>query len=167
MMTGIPIVSNLWYGGYHLLIFIVLAAFAIYDMFHKRVPNKALVYFIPVALPSPLINVMHVGNRTAALMFFLMAVLGAIVGFTILLTAAIVSKGGNGVGGGDIKLAAVLGFIYGPYRILSILLIATLLAMPVGLYHRKASGGQTLRLAFVPFLTIGCLIITIIKLLSL
>ena len=166
MMTGIPTVSSAWYGGYYLLILAIVTALAVYDVLNKRVPNKALVCFIPVAFAAPFINAAYAGTSAATLMFFLLAVLGAITGFTVLMAAAMVSKGGNGVGGGDIKLAAVLGFVYGPYDIIGILLIASLLAIPAGLYRKKASGDQILRLAFVPFLAVGCLIVTTIKLLT-
>ena len=165
-MTGIPTVSSVWYGAYHLLIPTIVTALAVYDVLNKRVPNMALVCFIPVALAAPFINTAQAGTSAATLMFFLLAVLGAIGGFVVLMAAAIVSKGGDGVGGGDIKLAAVLGFIYGPYDIIGILLIASLLAMPAGLYRKKASGGQILRLPFVPFLAVGCLTVTTIKLLT-
>ena len=165
MMTGIPIVSSAWYGAYYLLILAIVTALAIYDVFNKRVPNKALVCFIPIALAAPFINTAYAETNAATLMFFLLAVLGAIGGFIVLMAAAMVSKDGNGIGGGDIKLAAVLGFIFGPYDIIGILLIASLLAIPAGLYRKKASGDQILRLAFVPFLALGCLIVTTIKLL--
>lgn len=165
-MIGIPTVSSVCYGAYFLSILAIVTAFAIYDVLNKRVPNKALVCFTPVAFAAPFIEAANAGTSAANLMFFLLAVLGAIAGFLVLMAAAMASKGGNGVGGGDIKLAAVLGFIYGPYDIIAILLIATLLAMPAGLYRKKASGGQALRLAFVPFMAVGCLAVTAIKLLS-
>lgn len=166
MMTGIPTVSSAWYGAYYLLILTIVTAFAIFDVLNKRVPNKALVCFTPVAFAAPFINMAQAGTSAATLMFSLLAVMGALAGFAVMMAAAIASKGGNGVGGGDIKLAAVLGFIYGPYDIIGILLIASLLAMPVGLYRRRKSGGQTLRLAFVPFMAVGCFIVTTIKLLT-
>lgn len=166
MMTGIPTVSSVWYGAYFLSVLAIVTAFAIYDVLNKRVPNKALVCFIPFAFAAPFIEAANAGTNAANLMFFLLAVLGAIAGFLVLMAAAMASNGSNGVGGGDIKLAAVLGFIYGPYDIIAILLIASLLAMPAGLYRKKASGSHALRLAFVPFMAVGCLAVTAIKLLS-
>ena len=67
------------------------------------------------------------------------------------------SKGGTGLGGGDIKLAAVIGFIYGPYRMLEILMLAALLsagtALVIGYRHKN----KTLSIPFVPFIAAGSL----------
>ena len=48
MMTGIPIENNLW-TAYLLTIFFVVAGFAVYDVLYRRVPDRALVFFIPLA----------------------------------------------------------------------------------------------------------------------
>jgi prepilin signal peptidase PulO-like enzyme (type II secretory pathway) len=161
-MTGIQTVNSVWKEAYLLLVFTVIAGFAIYDMRKKRVPDKALVFFLPVALAAPFIGALT-GN-TGIAPCCLSSLLGAAAGFGVLLAAALASKNGNGVGGGDIKLAAVLGFIYGAYDIIALLLIASLLALPAGLVQRKRSRGTALRLPFVPFMAAGCFIITIIRL---
>jgi len=44
--------------------------------------------------------------------------MGFLFGGLLLLIAAMVSN--NGIGGGDIKLAALLGILYGPYGVLFI-----------------------------------------------
>ena len=51
MMTGIPIENNLW-TAYLLTIFFVVAGFAVYDVLYRRVPDRALVFFIPLAAVS-------------------------------------------------------------------------------------------------------------------
>ena len=48
MMTGIPIENNIW-SAYLLTAFLVIVGFAFYDIFHRRVPDLALVFFIPLA----------------------------------------------------------------------------------------------------------------------
>lgn len=167
LMIGTPIVNNFWVLGYYLLILAAVTALAIYDIMKRTVPNKALIIFSTVALAAPLVNSLDPNSseifRSITVIPLRTASLGAIVGFTVLLAAAIASDGGNGVGGGDIKLAAVLGFVYGPAPILYILLIASLLAMPIGLIIKSKSGGQMLRLPFVPFIAVGCLTATILK----
>ena len=45
MMTGIPIENNLW-TAYLLTIFFVVAGFAVYDVLYRRVPDRALVFFM-------------------------------------------------------------------------------------------------------------------------
>ena len=52
MMTGIPIENNLW-TAYLLTIFFVVAGFAVYDVLYRRVPDRALVFFIPLAALAP------------------------------------------------------------------------------------------------------------------
>ena len=56
MMTGIPIENNLW-TAYLLTIFFVVAGFAVYDVLYRRVPDRALVFFIPLRrMGNPLRN---------------------------------------------------------------------------------------------------------------
>ena len=156
-----------WQAAYYLLIVIIVTGFAIYDVKTKRVPDKALVSFCTVAFASPFIGVLITYSGafcwSSVIIPLLLAFSGAAAGFIILLAGAIASHGGNGVGGGDIKLAAVLGFIYGPFGIIGILLIASLLAMPAGLIRKKQSGSQALSMAFVPFMAVGCTVITILR----
>jgi prepilin signal peptidase PulO-like enzyme (type II secretory pathway) len=132
------------------------------------VPDKALLLFSTVALASPVVNALgpnsSVDMWSLKASLYLPALLGAVVGFTILLAAAIASKGGTGVGGGDIKLAAVLGFIHGSAGVMSILFVSSLLALPSALICKKRSGDQRSRLPFVPFIAIGCLVVTIARL---
>ena len=56
----------------------------------------------------------------------------------------------DGIGGGDIKLTAVLGYVYGPYRLAGILLTASLLASLAAFLFRKQKS-----IPFVPFLAAG------------
>lgn len=78
----------------------------------------------------------------------------------MLLAAALISHDGAGIGGGDIKLAALMGFAYGPYRLLAILLIAALGAGCFALVLQRKKKNLPLCLPFVPFLAIGSLIVT-------
>jgi len=161
LTTGIRTVNSIWQDVYYIVVFLIVAGFAVYDAFKRRAPDKALVLFCTMALVSPALAAWDHNSGAVGwsnlISPFLTALSGAATGFIVLLAAAMASKGGNGVGGGDIKLAAVLGFIYGPFNIIYILLIATLLAIPAGLIRRKQSGGKILRLPFVPFIAIGSL----------
>ena len=55
MMTGIPIENNLW-TAYLLTIFFVVVGFAVYDVLYRRVPDRALVFFIPLASLAPVLQ---------------------------------------------------------------------------------------------------------------
>lgn len=82
--------------------------------------------------------------------------LGAIVGFTLLLLIAIISRGG--MGGGDIKLFAVLGILLGWQDVLLTFLFATfygaiigVIGLSVGFFQRKKP------IAFGPYIVLGAL----------
>lgn len=163
--TGIQTVSSFISPGYESLLLAVIVGFAIYDIRHKRVLNKALAFSLPIFLAAPFLHTAMQG-LSGILPALLNALLGAGAGFGILLLAALLSKGGAGVGGGDIKLAAAMGFAYGPYRVLFILLLASILCLPVAGYFSKTEEGQPASLPFVPFMATGCLVLTAIRILS-
>lgn len=158
-MIGTPAVNN-WELIYYALLLLVLSAFAVYDAKHKRVPDLALACFLPFALLS--LPLHATAGVFPALPFWLSPMLGVLAGGGILLIAAMVT--GGGIGGGDIKLTAILGFVYGPYGILFALLFATPLAMGFGLWEQRRTGNHRFSLPFVPFLAMGCCAAVIIKL---
>ena len=159
-MTGIPTVNSHILFVYELLAFACIAGFAAYDLKKKRVPDRALLLFLPFALAAPMIRTGAFGTALLPLLF-LYSFMGATAGFVILLTAAMLSREGAGIGGGDIKLAAVMGFIYGPSRMLAILLIASGLAACVSLAVKCRRKNEMLSLPFVPFLMVGSLAVTV------
>lgn len=80
--------------------------------------------------------------------------LGSAAGFLLLLFIAVISKGG--MGGGDIKLYAAIGFALGPWLTLLSLLIASTLGALVGgvlILSGKMHRKQTI--AFGPFIALG------------
>ena len=157
-MTGTPTVNDRILFLYELLAFACIAGFAAYDLRKRRVPDRALLLFLPFALMAPLVRTGLFG--TALLLpLFLFSFTGEAAGFLVLLSAAMISKEGAGIGGGDIKLAGVMGFIYGPSRMLAILLIASGLAACISLAAGRKKG--MLSLPFVPFLMAGSLAVTI------
>lgn len=171
-MTGIPTVNKVQLV-YEILVIGCTAGFAVYDTARRRVPDRGLALFCPLVLSAPLFHALPchaLGNLLPALVFSLA---GAAAGFFPLLLAALLSGDGAGVGGGDIKLAGLLGFALGPARILSSLFPASLLTGAAALIlqgWRKRqpaphSAGQTYRqeklaLPFVPFLFVGILAAT-------
>lgn len=161
-MIGIRIVNSLNVWIYESLIFCGIAGFAVYDMFKRQVRDKALVLLCLAAAISPLIHAWPFIAWPLLLLYFLYFLSGAAMSFLILLGAAIFSKHGDGIGGGDIKLAAVMGFIYGPLRMTTILLIASALASVTALAIQRKPGTKKLSLPFVPFLAIGSLAVTIV-----
>ena len=151
MMTGIPIENNIW-SAYLLTAFLVIVGFAFYDIFHRRVPDLALVFFIPLAAAAPLIKswfALDCGQPPLWLWpIFAKSLIGALLGFSIPLAAAIVT-GGTGMGGGDIKFCGVLGLIYGPSGMSIVFLVSAVCAMPMKLNNRFIFGILSLVLAAV------------------
>ncbi|MFT4412800.1 prepilin peptidase [Fredinandcohnia humi] len=85
------------------------------------------------------------------------SIFGAIVGFSLLLLIAIISKGG--MGGGDIKLFAVIGLIVGWKLVLLSFFLSTLsgaLLGGIGMLFRKIKRGKPF--PFGPFIIIGTLL---------
>ena len=162
-MTGIPTVNNLISLIYETLVLCCLTGFAAYDIRTRRVPNRALVFFCPVVLVSLPVHMQTAGASFWAALGF--SLTGCTAGVLILLTAALLSWGGAGVGGGDIKLAAATGFIYGPYRMLGILMLAALLSACAVLIIlcRRRGRAKPLSLPFVPFIAAGSLFTLIIS----
>ena len=136
-----------------------LVAFAIYDIRTKRVPNKGLVLFVPVVLACMILRCMA-ESWDSVLFYTLYSVAGAVAGGGVLLAAALATKGG--IGGGDIKLAALIGLFYGPHGMLLALLTGTPIAIFYGLIKRRRCGDKKLHIAFVPFITIGCFLTSIV-----
>lgn len=160
MMTGIPIASDRLFLIYEISICLCICGFAIYDLRKRRVPDRALVFFLPLALMSPFLRAMAFPVWQLFLPSAIISLGGAAAGFGILLSAALFSKGGSGIGGGDIKLAGIMGFIYGPSQMIGILFIASTLAVLAALLV-KNNRGSLLSLPFVPFLAAGSLAVTI------
>lgn len=184
--------------AYRLLVFACIAGFAAYDLRTRRVPDRALLLFCPIALAAPFLNALvtcmaakpfinwsqtgcmdmalaaaHARDTGTFLCRFLAelppsllsSLAGAATGFMVLFAAAMASPGGCGVGGGDIKLAAVMGFAFGPSQMITTLLIssglAAIAALFVVLRSRHNSAKKKLSLPFIPFLAAGSLITTI------
>ena len=136
---------------YHSLSLLCLAAFAEYDIRHRKIKNAALIPFFFWCLLSIPVNLSMVPIIPA--FCFLEAVMGFLFGGLLLLIAAMVSN--NGIGGGDIKLAALLGILYGPYGVLFILTAASLSALAFQALERFFYYRKLTSLPFAPFLFLG------------
>jgi prepilin signal peptidase PulO-like enzyme (type II secretory pathway) len=159
-MTGTPTVNNVPVIIYYSAVCAALIAFSLYDIRTQRVPNKALAVFAPIVLLGSFLS-----GTESLFSALIQSLLGAVCGFGVLLAAGLISKDGAGIGGGDIKLAGIIGFAFGPYWMMAILLLAALLAAPIGLiYMLRKKRGASLHMAFAPFMTIGSLIAAAAKL---
>lgn len=132
-----------------LAIIAYLAFLAVYDIRHKRVTDKSLIFFLPIILLKCTLTVI-----CGSLLDLIPMLVGAAAGFGILLVAAMLTNGG--IGGGDIKLAGVLGLATGVSGMCVMLTVASIAAVLYGaIYNRKKTA---IRIPFVPFMAVGYLI---------
>ncbi len=144
MMTIIRIVAELLIVGY-------LIYLAIYDIRHHKVTNNSVLLFLPIVWLKCTVTL---GFGTLGDLIPML--LGSAAGFVILLLSAMLTHGG--IGGGDIKLAAVLGLATGLRGMLLLLCVASVGAVLFGAVYRLIKKEKLAKLPFVPFMTVGYLI---------
>lgn len=137
---------------YRLFTVLPLFFFALYDYRHHLVRNAALLAFLPWCLFYIPLSLRQ-EPFLPGMLVSITAILGFLCGGMLLLLISMVTNGG--IGGGDIKLVALLGTCQGTSGILEILVVSSLLAlMHLGgrsLFRKK----KPERIAFVPYLTAG------------
>jgi leader peptidase (prepilin peptidase) / N-methyltransferase len=149
LFVAVPIVlgwnAEIWVGWTLVSLFIIIT---VSDIKYMLIPDKILLFFAGIFL---------VERIFIPLSPWWDSILGAAVGFTLLLVISFVSKGG--MGGGDIKLYALLGFVLGTKLVLMSLFISTLLGALIGIigiwlgfFERKKP------IPFGPFIAVGTLI---------
>ncbi|QPC48415.1 prepilin peptidase [Mangrovibacillus cuniculi] len=131
-----------------LLLISLLVIISISDLHFMLIPDRILLWFASFFL------VTHIWFSWIP---WLDSFIGAAVGFILLLLIAIISKGG--MGGGDIKLYAVIGFVLGWKLTLLSFMLASAFGAVVGVIlmtFRKASRKQAV--PFGPFISLGVLV---------
>jgi leader peptidase (prepilin peptidase)/N-methyltransferase len=141
--------------GFWLFFVVAFMALAVYDLRWLLLPNRIVYPLIVIAF----IEAGVVADMGHSPMVFVNSVLGAFVisGLFYLLFQV---SGGSWIGGGDVKLAVVLGLLAGtPLKALLLLFFASLVGTIVGVpLSFKARKGLKLRVPFGPFLLIATLI---------
>lgn len=126
----------------------LLVIISISDIKYMLIPDKILLFFFSILFIERLILPLNPWWDS---------LVGASVIFVILFMIAVISKGG--MGGGDIKLFTVLGFVLGLKQILFTFFFANifgaligLIGMAIGVFERKKP------IPFGPFIAIGTFI---------
>ncbi|AJD91662.1 prepilin peptidase [Jeotgalibacillus malaysiensis] len=101
----------------------LLLIITVSDIAYMLIPDKILLFFLFLLIPLRVIE---------PLTPWWDAPLGAAAGFTLLFLIAIVSRGG--MGGGDIKLYALIGLVLGVKLTLLSFFLATFIGTAAGLY---------------------------------
>ena len=144
LATGLLFALAVWKLGLSIelvvaLLFIsLLMIIVVSDFAYMLIPNKILVFFLPFLV---------IGRVLSPLDPWWDCLLGAMIGFGILLLIAVLSKGG--MGGGDIKLFFLIGIVLGMLNVLLTLFLASLIGMLVGVIMLKVRGKD--RKTPVPF----------------
>ena len=132
-----------------LLFVSLLVIINVSDIAYMLIPNKILLFFLPLLV---------IGRIVSPLEPWWDSLLGAVIGFSILLLIAVVSKGG--MGGGDIKLFFLIGLVLGTIHTLLTLFLASVVGMIVGIIVLKVRGqGRKTPVPFGPAIAVGALIV--------
>lgn len=143
---------HFWFQAETIVAFLLISLLVIVfvsDIHYMIIPDKVLLFFAPILLICRF--------TFAPLNPWWDPLLGAVIGFSLLLLIAVVSKGG--MGGGDIKLFAVIGIVVGWKGVLVAFFLATLIGAVIGiigLATRKMERGKPI--PFGPYIVIGTLI---------
>jgi leader peptidase (prepilin peptidase) / N-methyltransferase len=117
------------------------------DIRYMIIPDKVLLFFAVIFI---------IERIFVPLSPWWDSLVGAFVGFTLLLLIAFVSKGG--MGGGDIKLFALLGFVLGWKKVLLSFFLSTFYGTVFGLFGMalgKVHRGEPM--PFGPYIVLGIL----------
>ncbi|GGE75761.1 type 4 prepilin-like proteins leader peptide-processing enzyme [Priestia taiwanensis] len=154
LLTGLLfVVSFLLFGfqGETAIAILLVSLFMIItvsDLAYMLIPNRVLVFFFCLFV---------VGRFIVPPTLWYDSLLGMAVGFGLLYVIAVVSRGG--MGGGDIKLYAVLGYVLGWKVVLLSFFLSTLagaIGGSVGLLIGRVKRGETM--PFGPYIMVGTLI---------
>lgn len=126
----------------------LLIIITVSDIKYMIIPDKVLLFFSPVLL---------IERVFIQLDPWWDPILGTVVGFGLLLLIAIVSKGG--MGGGDIKLFAVLGLVLGLKLMLLAFFLSTLFGAVfglIGILLARVERGKPM--PFGPYIALGTIV---------
>ncbi|MFB6467980.1 prepilin peptidase [Cytobacillus sp. Hz8] len=153
LMTGILFVSAPLVLGWTSELFVAWTLISLFmiifvsDVHYMIIPDKVLLVFAGIFL---------VERIYIPLTPWWDSVLGAGVGFILLLLIAVISKGG--MGGGDIKLFALIGFVVGTKILLLAFFLSTVFGAVlglVGMLFKIVKKGKPI--PFGPFIVMGTL----------
>ncbi|WP_421380200.1 prepilin peptidase [Bacillus salacetis] len=118
------------------------------DIKYMIIPDKVLLFFSGLFLIERIFIPLSPWWDSLA---------GAVIGFSLLLLIAVISKGG--MGGGDIKLYALIGLVLGLKPMLLSFFLATLLGAVIGIIGLSAGFFERKKpIPFGPFIAAGALI---------
>jgi leader peptidase (prepilin peptidase)/N-methyltransferase len=155
LTTGVLFAFAYWKIGFSLelivaILFIsMLVIITVSDFAYMLIPDKVLLFFGALLI---------IARAFSPLDPWWDSIIGAVGGFGLLLLIAILSKGG--MGGGDIKLFAVLGLVLGIIPTLLTLFLAAFIGAIVGVIHlRRSKQGRKTPVPFGPSIALAAIIV--------
>ncbi|MGN7478849.1 prepilin peptidase [Solibacillus silvestris] len=155
LVTGLLFAFATWQLGLTaelmvaLLFVSLLVIINVSDIAYMLIPDKILLFFLPLLI---------IGRILSPLEPWWDSIIGAGLGFSLLLLIAIISKGG--MGGGDIKLFLLIGLVLGTFNTLLTLFLASIIGMIAGLIMLKIRRqGRKTPIPFGPSIAIASLIV--------
>jgi leader peptidase (prepilin peptidase) / N-methyltransferase len=155
LTTGVLFAFAFWKIGlsFELIVTILfismLVIITVSDLAYMLIPDKVLLFFGILLI---------IARAFSPLDPWWDSIIGAVGGFGILLLIAILSKGG--MGGGDIKLFAVLGLVLGIIPTLLTLFLAAFIGAIVGVIHlRRSKQGRKTPVPFGPSIALAAIIV--------
>ena len=131
-----------------LLFVSLLVIINVSDIAYMLIPNKILLFFLPFLIIARIISPLEPWWDS---------LLGAVIGFGVLLLIAVISKGG--MGGGDIKLFFLLGLVLGTLHTLLTLFLASVVGVIVGnIVLKVRDQGRKTPVPFGPSIAVGALL---------
>ncbi|MBI4823128.1 MAG: prepilin peptidase [Nitrospirae bacterium] len=145
-----------WHTPIYLAFLSSLIVITFIDLDFQIIPNGITLTGIPIGLiagslllPDPFIRAEMLGFKTS--------IIGAFSGFSLFYLTAFLSRGG--MGGGDIKMMAMVGALMGWKSVLTTTFIGSLFGSLVGLFLMIFKGkGRKTKIPFGPFLALGAVI---------
>ncbi|WP_047155103.1 prepilin peptidase [Aneurinibacillus tyrosinisolvens] len=154
LATGILFAAVFYFYGFTMetlmvLLFVsLLVIITVSDLAYRIIPDKVVFPFLALFLILRFFIHPHES--------YVSHLIGMVLGFTVFLLVAIVSRGG--MGGGDIKLFAVVGLFLGYPLLLLTILLSTLFGALYGiLLIVFVEAGRKTEVPFGPFIAIGSL----------
>lgn len=155
LTTAVLFAFAYWEIGFSLelivaILFIsMLVIITVSDFAYMLIPDKVLLFFGGLLI---------IARAFSPLDPWWDSIIGAVGGFGLLLLIAILSKGG--MGGGDIKLFAVLGLVLGIIPTLLTLFLAAFIGAIVGVIHlRRSKQGRKTPVPFGPSIALAAIIV--------
>lgn len=154
LLTGLLFLLSGYLFGLTSELFVALAfvsllmIITVSDINYMVIPDKILLFFLILLIPL---------RTLSPLAPWWDSLLGAAVGFGLLLLIALISKGG--IGGGDVKLFFVIGLVLGTKDTLLAFFLSTLFGSiigGIGLLTGKVKRREPI--PFGPFIVIGALV---------